>query len=159
MRLHVIDGKFVFEGPYVDTMVVYHSDTLKMLNMRFPSRELEPRQYMNIITLTYAPFSAFTTEPRPNLAAQMVLQGMNSLPVMGDATLKSLGEQEPLVMTTSWTPSGGRRRTTAGSRSRASTWSWPSSTARSTWRTRARSPARTPTRATSPGWARSTTRC
>lgn len=98
MRWHVIDNRIVYEGPYVDTMVVYHSDTLKLLGMKFPSRELEPKQYMNIITLTYAPFSAFTTEPRPNLAAQMLLQGLNSMPVQGDATFVSMGEQEPLVM-------------------------------------------------------------
>lgn len=98
MRLHVIGDKFVYEGPYVDTMTVYHSDTLKIAKMKFPSRELEPQQYANIITLTYAPFSAFTTEPRPNLAAQMMLQGMNTMPVQGDATMVSLGQQEPLIM-------------------------------------------------------------
>jgi hypothetical protein len=99
MRLHVIGGKFTFEGPYVDTMAVYHSDTLKIANLSFPSRDYEPRQYMNAITLMYAPFSAFTTEPRPNLAAQMTLQGLNLLPVQGDATLVSMGEREPLIVT------------------------------------------------------------
>jgi hypothetical protein len=69
-----------------------------MLNMMFPSRDVEPRQYMSIITWTYVPFSGFTTEPRPNVAAQMMLQGMNSLPVQGDATLVSMGQQEPLIM-------------------------------------------------------------
>lgn len=98
MRWHVINNEFIYEGPYVDTMTVYHSDTLRVLNMSFPSREHEPRQYANMITLTYAPFSAFTTEPRPNLAEQMILQGMNSMPVQGDATLVSLGEREPLIM-------------------------------------------------------------
>lgn len=97
MRLHVINNEFIYEGPYVDTMTVYHSDTLQVAGLKFPSRELEPRQYANIITLIYAPFSAFTTEPRPNLAVQMVLQGMNSMPVQGDATLISMGQQEPLV--------------------------------------------------------------
>jgi hypothetical protein len=38
------------------------------------------------------------------------------------------------------------------------TWSWPSSTTRSKWRTHARSWRSMPTRATSRGWARSTTR-
>lgn len=98
MRWHVINNEVVFEGPYVDSMLVYHTDTLRLLKMCFPSRDLEPKQYMNIITLTYAPFSAFTTEPRPNLAAQMMLQGLNTLPVQGDATLVSMGQQEPLIM-------------------------------------------------------------
>lgn len=99
MRLRVSNNKIIKEGPYVDSMVVYHSDTLRALSMEFPRRDVEPEQYMNIITLTYGPFSAFTTEPRINLAAQMMLQGMNDLPVQGDATLISLGQQEPIIMT------------------------------------------------------------
>jgi len=99
MRMHVVNDEFVFEGPYVDTMTVYHSDTLRVANLSFPSRIHEPRQYINAITMMYAPFSSFTTEPRPNLAAQMTLQGLNSLPVQGDATLVSMGEREPLVVT------------------------------------------------------------
>ena len=53
----------VSEGPYVDSMSVHPSDTLKMLNMQFPSRETKPGQYFNIAILTIVTFE-FATEPR-----------------------------------------------------------------------------------------------
>lgn len=94
-RINAISYDFKFEGPFVDIMAFSSGDTLRST---LPVRSVEPGQYMNAIMLTYAPFSCFTMEPRPNLVAQMMFQGINNLPIQGDATLVSTGQQEPIVV-------------------------------------------------------------
>lgn len=98
MRTFAHDGKFSFEAPFVDTMTVYHSDTLDFINKRFPDHRYEPEQFLEITALT-VPFSMWTTEPRVALATQMLMQSLNMNPISGDATLMSMRESEPLVTT------------------------------------------------------------
>ncbi|KAH7001768.1 hypothetical protein B0J12DRAFT_747803 [Macrophomina phaseolina] len=96
IRTFVQGDRFRFEGPFVDTMTVYHSDTLKFINATFPGARYEPEQFLEIAALS-VPFSMWTTEPRIALATQMLMQSMNKNPISGDATLVSMGESEPLV--------------------------------------------------------------
>jgi hypothetical protein len=47
--------------------------------------------------MAYIPSVAWTTEPKPNLGTQMLLQAINTQPVQGDARIVSLGTERPLV--------------------------------------------------------------
>ncbi len=98
VRTIAFGGSFMKEGPFVDSMCVYHSDTLKFANINFPSFVYESEQYFNVASLT-VPFAAWTTEPRLNIGVQMLVQSMNLSPIQGDATMVSMGTQTPLVMT------------------------------------------------------------
>lgn len=98
MRLLEDGSVFKFEGPFVDSMVVYHSDTLKFVNMTFPSRKFEPEQYACTMS-RIIPFFQYTTEPRLDLSLQMRVQALCTRPVNGDATSVSLGSREPIIMT------------------------------------------------------------
>lgn len=98
VRTSIVGGKFVKQGPFVDSMCIYHSDTMKYLDVRFPDPEIESMQFTASILLLF-PFHRFTTEPRPNLGMQMIMQGLNVYPVKGDATVVSLGVNEPIVKT------------------------------------------------------------
>lgn len=69
-----------FEGPYEDTMAVYHGKTLEAAQLTSPPKKVKPRPYMNAITPMYAPFASFTTEPGPNLTPLTTTQGLNMLP-------------------------------------------------------------------------------
>jgi len=51
MRLTIVGPKFKFEGPHVDTMCVYHSDTMKYLNKLFPSCALESNHMASVLTM------------------------------------------------------------------------------------------------------------
>ena len=90
--------RFVFEGPYVDSVTVHGSDTLTMLKLKFPEETKEPHQYMNIGVLTI-PFAPWTMEPRLNLGLQMQRQAMTTTPIKGDATMISLGPSEGIIRT------------------------------------------------------------
>ncbi|KAI1291210.1 hypothetical protein F5Y03DRAFT_400881 [Xylaria venustula] len=98
MRTSAKKGVFEFQGPYVDSMAIYHSDTLRFAKMQFPSRSDEPEQYCCFLLLT-EPFFRWSTEPRENLGIQMGTQGLGLHPVKGDATIMSLGESSPIVVT------------------------------------------------------------
>jgi hypothetical protein len=98
VRLTEDGNEFRFEGPYVDSMVVYHSDTLRFANIGFPSRKYEPEQYAATMC-RMIPFFQYTTEPRLDLAIQMRVQALCRRPVNGDATSVSMGEREPIIMT------------------------------------------------------------
>ena len=98
VRTKVIERRFVAEGPYVDTVAVYHSDTMSFCGINFPTPENEPEQFFALATLT-VPFAAWTTEPRPNLGLQMLRQSMCTKPIMGDATITSMTDSRPLVAT------------------------------------------------------------
>jgi len=52
----------------VDTIAIYHGNTLEAADLTFPLGRSSRGPYINVITLKYAYFSSFTTEPRPNLA-------------------------------------------------------------------------------------------
>ena len=61
------DGKtFSYEGPFVDSMCVYHSDTLRFINKKLPSRGIKTEQYACTMA-RQIPFFRFTTEPRLDL--------------------------------------------------------------------------------------------
>jgi hypothetical protein len=65
------DGcKFIYEGPYVDSISVYHSDTLNFTNLSVLSREPKPAQYASTLS-RIIPFFQYTTEPRLDLTTQM----------------------------------------------------------------------------------------
>jgi hypothetical protein len=98
VRLNENGSRFMFEGPYVDSMSVYHSDTLRFANISFPSRTFEPEQYASTMS-RIIPFFQYTTEPRLDLSLQMRVQALCQRPVNGDATSVSLGEREPIIMT------------------------------------------------------------
>jgi hypothetical protein len=72
VRTRMIKGKFVREGPVVDSMCVYHSDTMRYLKRSFPDPVTEPMQFTACMLLLF-PFYRFTTEPRANLGMQMVM--------------------------------------------------------------------------------------
>ncbi|KAF3009533.1 hypothetical protein E8E13_004868 [Curvularia kusanoi] len=76
VRLNEDESVFKFEGPFVDSMSVYHSDTLRII-----------------------PFFQYTTEPRLDLALQTRIQALCRRPINGDATSVSMGEREPIIMT------------------------------------------------------------
>lgn len=99
MRSMVVNRDIVSEGPYVDTVSVYHSDTMRFCGLSFPRREEEPEQYFNVAVLTIA-FSAWTAEPRPNLGLQMLRQSASPTPIKGDATMVSVCESKPMISTT-----------------------------------------------------------
>ncbi|RYP05280.1 hypothetical protein DL765_009889 [Monosporascus sp. GIB2] len=94
IRMRVISGRFVPEGPYVDMMAI--CDTLMFAVLMFPKRTEEPEQY-SCFPLPTEPF--FTTEPKETLGIQMATQGLGLHPVKGDAAIVSLGETKPLVVT------------------------------------------------------------
>lgn len=98
LRTFVKDREFVRQGPFVDSMSVYHSDTMKVANLNFPKHTVEIKQFIET-SVQCVPFYMFTTEPRSNLGMQMKLQGMNLFPIKGDATMVSLGQNEPLIAT------------------------------------------------------------
>ncbi|KAK7937811.1 uncharacterized protein PG986_014679 [Apiospora aurea] len=89
---------FVFEGPYLDSMTVHCTDTMRYANLRFPDPVEEPEQYMSALALM-VPFGAWKAEPRLNLGVQMMRQGLSLTPVKGDATMVSMGNNAPLVVT------------------------------------------------------------
>ncbi len=98
VRTFVNERKFVRQGPFVDSMCVYHSDTMKYLNVIFPRFDVEPMQF-NSTSVLIINYHAWTTEPRVNLGIQMTMQGMSRFPIKGDATIISLGESRPVVKT------------------------------------------------------------
>jgi len=98
VRTFVKDREFVRQGPFVDSMAVYHSDTLKYAKVSWPKHDVEIKQFI-ATSVQCIPFYAFTMEPRSNLGMQMKLQSMNRYPIKGDATIVSLGESEPVIMT------------------------------------------------------------
>jgi len=98
MRTIVSNGEFIRQGPFVDSMCVYHSDTMKFANLTFPDPEIEPMQFSSTSCLI-VPFFRWTTEPRINLGIQMTMQGMNTFPIKGDATIVSLGRSDPIIKT------------------------------------------------------------
>ena len=89
VRLIAKSGKFIFERPYMDTMCVYHCDTMKMMATKFPSRQHEPEQYFDGAVLTVLPFAAWITELGLNIGVQMLVQFMNLNLIQGDATMVS----------------------------------------------------------------------
>ena len=98
LRTIVSGSEFVRQGPYVDSMCVYHSDTMRYLGMSFPKPEVEVMQFTCTSSLLI-PFFRWTTEPRPNLGIQMMMQAMNSYPIKGDATIVSLNTNKPVITT------------------------------------------------------------
>ena len=98
VRTIVTEAKFARQGPFVDSMCVYHSDTMRFAGLTFPDPEIEPMQFSSTSCLII-PFFRWTTEPRINLGIQMTMQGMNEYPIRGDATIVSLGKSEPVIKT------------------------------------------------------------
>lgn len=98
VRTSASGGRFEFQGPYVDTMTLYDCDTMAFAGVEFPDRTKEPEQYC-CFPLLVEPFFRWSTEPRENLGIQMAIQGLGLHPVKGDATIVSLGETKPLVVT------------------------------------------------------------
>lgn len=98
LRTLVSKSKFTRQGPFVDSMCVYHSDTMRYLGATFPRHDTEVTQFSSTSCLLINHF-AWATEPRVDLGIQMTLQGMNRFPIKGDATMVSLGESEPIVKT------------------------------------------------------------
>ena len=101
VRTKVVAQRFVAEGPYIDTVAVYHSDTMSFCGVNFPAPENKPEQFFALATLT-VPFAAWTTEPRLNLGLQMLRQSMCTKLIMGDAMITSMTDSKPLIMT-DWT--------------------------------------------------------
>ncbi|KAF4460198.1 hypothetical protein FALBO_13039 [Fusarium albosuccineum] len=89
---------YSFEGPYVDTVAVHISDTMEMAGLKFPKQTEEPEQYFSALALM-VPFGAWTAEPRLNLGVQMMRQGLSVNAVKGDATMTSVGINNPMVVT------------------------------------------------------------
>lgn len=79
----------VEKGPYVDSMLVHNSDTLRFAGLEFPKKETSPYQYFNTVAW-FIPYAEYTTEPRLNLGIQMMRQALNRSFVEGDATLRSV---------------------------------------------------------------------
>ena len=50
-RYVAVGESLEWKGPYVDTMCVYHSDTMKYLDMSFPTHDKEPHQLASLNTL------------------------------------------------------------------------------------------------------------
>ena len=63
--------KFVLEGPLVDSMCVYYSDTMSYLDTIFPGREDKPKQF-GYATSRCIPFSGYATKPRTGLGIEML---------------------------------------------------------------------------------------
>lgn len=98
VRLLMKDKSFSFEGPFVDTMCVYHSDTMKYINKKFPSWKTEPSQ-MASANVMMIPFYRYDTEPRTGLGVGMMKQSLCELPTKGEATMRSVGRSEPVLKT------------------------------------------------------------
>lgn len=98
IRLLMVDKEFVSEGPYVDTMCVYHSDTMKYLRKSFPHPEKEPTQ-MASSNVLMIPFYRYDTEPRTGLGVGMMKQALCELPTKGEATMRATGQNEPILKT------------------------------------------------------------
>lgn len=98
VRLSVVSGKFVMEGPFVDSMCVHHSDTMSYLDTVFPKSGCENEQLVCAVARC-VPFSAFATEPRTGLGIGMMPQTLSTHSVKGDATITSLGTNDPVAVT------------------------------------------------------------
>lgn len=98
IRMKIKDQKPVMQGPMVDSMCVYHSQTMKYINKKFPRYDVEVDQFASAVSQLF-PFYMHGTEPRPSLGIQMSMQGLGSSVVKGDATMVSIGTKEPLIKT------------------------------------------------------------
>jgi hypothetical protein len=98
MRVNINMARFMNEGPFIDSMSVHYSDTMRFAGLTFPSSINEPYQYFNI-AIWNIPFGAWTAEPRLNLGLQMLRQAISPSPISGDATIVSHGETPVLVKT------------------------------------------------------------
>lgn len=98
IRTYVNGGAFVREGPFVDSMCIYHSDTMRFLKVCFPSPVSEGMQFAATSALIIS-FHRWGTEPRVNLGIQMTMQALNTSPIKGDATMVSMGERKPIIET------------------------------------------------------------
>jgi hypothetical protein len=79
VRLQIDTPEFVKEGPYIDTMCVYHSDTIKYLQRELPRHDEECDQMASSSSMMI-PFFSFAMEPRIGLGVAMLRQALCTMP-------------------------------------------------------------------------------
>ncbi|OAG34044.1 hypothetical protein AYO21_11812 [Fonsecaea monophora] len=71
VRMLVNNRQIVGEGPFVDSMCVYRSDTMRFISKLFPDPTIEPEQFVWTIAKCID-YNMYTMEPRASLAVQML---------------------------------------------------------------------------------------
>jgi hypothetical protein len=98
VRLKIYGAECVEQGHYVDTMCVHHSDTMKYFGVELPRHDENCDQMASSLTMVI-PFFRFVMESRIGLGVGMLKQALCTMATKGDATMVSLGNTDPLVMT------------------------------------------------------------
>lgn len=98
IRMILEDKKLKIKRPMVNSMCVYHFNTMKYINRSFSDVEREVNQYSSMISQLF-PYYMHSTVPKQSLAIQISMQAIGYSVVKGNATIISTDIKEPVIKT------------------------------------------------------------